>query len=187
MNDLYKTLQVDPIAEWEVIRAAYHALARKYHPDAGGDLRRMVEFNAAWAVLGDPLMRSAYDAERGRPLAPPATTDPADPPGNDRPRRESGPPRSSRDSSSILDFGRYEGWSLHQIVEADPDYLEWLARTPIGRRLSAEVKALLELRAAPRRAAVVGHRGARSVAPVGAHRERTSAGRQWFGRSTRGC
>ncbi len=183
MNDLYKTLQVDPIAEWEVIRAAYHALARKYHPDAGGDLRRMVEFNAAWAVLGDPLMRSAYDAERVRPVAPPMTTENAEPHGNNGPLQDSAPPRRSRDSSSILDFGRYEGWSLRQIVEADPDYLEWLIRTPIGRRVSAEVKALLELRAASGRATGTGRRGPRSVGPLGARRERVSVGRSWFGRS----
>jgi len=71
MDDLYKNLQVDPRAESEVIRAAYYALARKYHPDVGGDLRRMVDFNAAWAVLGNPLLRSAYDAERGDQLRPP--------------------------------------------------------------------------------------------------------------------
>jgi len=60
----------------------------------------------------------------------------------DRPRRDAA--RSRLDSSSILDFGRYAGWSLAQIVEKDPDYLEWLVRTPIGRRLAAEARALLE-------------------------------------------
>jgi len=45
----------------------------------------------------------------------------------DRPARDA--PRSRLDSSSILDFGRYAGWSLAQIVEKDPDYLEWLVRT----------------------------------------------------------
>lgn len=33
----------------------------------------------------------------------------------------------------MLDFGRYEGWSLGELVVHDPEYLEWLERMPIGR------------------------------------------------------
>jgi DnaJ-class molecular chaperone len=36
LADPYKTLQVDPEAEDEVIAAAYRRLARKYHPDSTG-------------------------------------------------------------------------------------------------------------------------------------------------------
>jgi curved DNA-binding protein CbpA len=186
MDDLYKKLQIDPRAESEVIRAAYYALARKYHPDVGGDLRRMVDFNAAWAVLGNPLLRGAYDAERDRPVAPHLTPERADAHGNNGQDHGDSPPRSKRDSSSILDFGRYAGWSLEQLVERDPDYLEWLVRTSIGRRLSAEVKALLVVQAASGSAVGVGHRGPRSGGPIGERRERTSARRQWFGRSRQG-
>lgn len=173
-DDLYKRLQVDPHADSEVIRAAYHALARKHHPDAGGDLKRMVEVNAAWAVLGNPLMRSAYDAQRNRPQEPPVTVERADPQGANGPGRGDSPLRTKRDSSSTLDFGRYAGWSLGQLVEQDPDYLEWMVRTPIGRRLSAEVKALLEGRAAT------------PIAVGVRHRQRPSAGRHWFGRARQG-
>ena len=172
-DDLYKKLQVDPQAESEVIRAAYHALSRKYHPDAGGDLQRMVELNAAWAILGHPLTRSAYDAERAAPQASPAPIERAEPHVKPGRGRSDGALRTRRDSSSTLDFGRYAGWSLEQLVEKDPDYLEWMVRTPIGRRLAAEVKALLEVRAAGRPAVGVEHRG------------RRAAGRQWFGRMTR--
>jgi curved DNA-binding protein CbpA len=52
--DLYEVLQVDRGAEPEVIRAAYRALARRNHPDFGGDARRMATINEAWNVLGDP-------------------------------------------------------------------------------------------------------------------------------------
>ena len=48
----------------------------------------------------------------------------------------------------MLDFGRYAGWTVGSLVDQDPDYLEWLARTPIGRRLSNEIDAALALRAA---------------------------------------
>jgi curved DNA-binding protein CbpA len=173
-DDLYKRLQVDPQAETEVIRAAYHALARKYHPDAGGDLHRMVEFNAAWSVLGDPVLRAAYDSERNRPPAPPAPVDRSSPRGSNGRSLGENPLRTKRDASSTLDFGRYAGWSLVQVVEKDPDYLEWMVRTPIGRRLSAEVKELLQGRAATRSAVGLGQR------------ERASTGKQWFGRARQG-
>jgi hypothetical protein len=47
----------------------------------------------------------------------------------------------------VLDFGRYAGWSLGEIVRYDPEFLEWLARTPIGRSYHAEIGALLSSRA----------------------------------------
>ncbi len=65
--DPYKTLQVDPEAEDEVIAAAYRRLARKYHPDtaAGPDaVARMAAINAAWGLVGDPERRAAFDRER---------------------------------------------------------------------------------------------------------------------------
>ena len=170
-DDLYKRLQVDPQAESEVVRAAYHALALKYHPDAGGDLQHMVGFNAAWSVLGNPVLRAAYDAERNRPQAPSQAPAPLAPRADDGNGRVEAPLRARHDSTSTLDFGRYSGWSLGQLVDKDPDYLEWMVRTSIGRRLSAEVKELLAERTAARNAVEIGHR------------ERASTGRQWFGRA----
>ena len=173
IDDLYKRLQVDPHADSVVVRAAYHALARKFHPDAGGDLQRMVELNEAWAVLGNPMMRSAYDSEQEPPRQPFATTERAeshagfDRGGGERPRP------ANRDSSSTLDFGRYAGWSLGQLVDKDPEYLEWMARTSIGRRLSAEVKTLLDARAVSRAAVAMASRG-------------KSTGRDWLGRASKG-
>ncbi|MFI5258776.1 MAG: J domain-containing protein [Candidatus Limnocylindrales bacterium] len=186
MDDLYKKLQVDPTAEPEVIRAAYYALARKYHPDKGGDAQRMVDFNAAWAVLGNTSLRAAYDIERARSATTPAAADPAGPLGHNAPAQTGWPTPSRSDSSTVLDFGRYAGWSLAQLVKSDPDYLQWLMRTPIGRRLAAEVKALLEVRAASSAAVGVGHRGAPIGGPIGARRGRASIGWQWFGRATQG-
>jgi curved DNA-binding protein CbpA len=183
MQDLYKKLQVDPQADAEIIRAAYHALARKYHPDAGGDVQHMVEFNDAWAVLGNPTRRAAYDAERNQPAARALSTSSEFPLG----RRETGqielPPRGPRDTSSVLDFGRYEGWSIAQLVKTDPDYLQWLVRTAIGRRLTDEVKVLLELRTASFSPGGAGFSGAGSGGARSGGREGASAGRGWFGRT----
>lgn len=67
MDDHYKTLQVDPNADSEVIRAAYKRLARTYHPDisTASDARdRMASINRAYEVLANPVTRRAFDAER---------------------------------------------------------------------------------------------------------------------------
>lgn len=145
MNDPYEILQVHRKAEPEVIRAAYRALAQKYHPDFGGEPSRMVAITEAWATLGNAERRAAYDAQVARthtrratdrksaPPAPAGTTD----------RRGQHPA-----TGSVIDFGRYAGWTVGTLVNHDPEYLEWLARTPIGRRLTAEIDAALARRAA---------------------------------------
>ena len=43
------------------IKAAYRALVKQHHPDAGGDQHRMLELNAAWEVLGDADRRAEHD------------------------------------------------------------------------------------------------------------------------------
>jgi len=69
-SDYYSILGVTPAAEDVVIRAAYRALIRHYHPDTNPDPQaqeRVREINAAFAVLRDPAKRADYDAERGNP------------------------------------------------------------------------------------------------------------------------
>lgn len=72
-SDYYSLLGVSPAAEDVVIRAAYRALMRHYHPDTNPDpeaQRRAQEIGAAYAVLRDPDKRAEYDAERaGHDLA----------------------------------------------------------------------------------------------------------------------
>jgi curved DNA-binding protein CbpA len=53
-----------------------------------------------------------------------------------------GPP-PGRASGSILNFGRYSGWSLGEIAGSDIEYIEWLDRAPIGRQYRDEVDQLL--------------------------------------------
>ena len=70
-TDYYRILGVLDDAEDVVIRAAYRALAQRYHPDkwrgdAAEATRRMVEINAAYAVLSDTEKRAAYDATRDK-------------------------------------------------------------------------------------------------------------------------
>ncbi len=72
-------LGVLPTAEDFVIRAAYKALAQRYHPDrVVGDRptanARMAEINQAYEVLSDTACRRAYDTARGSRLNLATTT-----------------------------------------------------------------------------------------------------------------
>ncbi|HEX7277769.1 MAG TPA: DnaJ domain-containing protein, partial [Acidimicrobiales bacterium] len=67
----YELLGLPPDASQDEVRAAYRALARRHHPDTQYDVdaatadrsrQTMAALNAAWAVLGDPARRQAYDA-----------------------------------------------------------------------------------------------------------------------------
>ena len=152
MPDYYEILQIHPRAEAEVIRAAYRILARKYHPDHGGDARRMIAINDAWDVLGDPARRAAYDSLRAAATAAPTPAPAPRPEGGAQPSSgvspaasHAGPP-PGRPSGTVLDFGRYAGWSLGEIARHDLDYLEWLHRSTVGRGLRAEIDALLRQR-----------------------------------------
>jgi curved DNA-binding protein CbpA len=156
MNDPYEVLQVDRGATHDVIRSAYRTLARKHHPDFGGDSRLMVAINTAWAVLGDPARRAAFDAQPRPAVYPRSVDTTAEPAASETSRTGHGLAARRRQeqppSGTVLDFGRYAGQSVGSIAELDPDYLAWLARTPLGRRLSAEIDAILarvEAAAAP--------------------------------------
>jgi curved DNA-binding protein CbpA len=53
-----------------------------------------------------------------------------------------GPP-PGRPSGTVLNFGRYAGWSLGEIARTDMEYIEWLDRAPIGRNYRAEIDQIL--------------------------------------------
>ena len=159
MPDLYEVLQVHPRADPDVLRAAYRVLARKYHPDHGGDARRMITLNDAWDVLGDPVRRAAYDASRAASAgqagseheSAAAPTAPASTAQRTTDVAHAGP-SPGRPSGTVMDFGRYSGWSLAEIARYDLDYLEWLQRSSLGRGLRSEIEAFL----APRRGSGAG-------------------------------
>ncbi len=148
-TDPYKVLQVDPEAEPEVIRAAYRTLALKYHPDVTtGSQERMAALNQAWGILRDARARAAYDearaaAKRTAAGRTPETRQPEVSYAMHAPMPATPP---GKPSGSVLDFGRYAGWSLGQVAAWDAEYLEWLARTPIGRTFHREISGLLSAR-----------------------------------------
>ena len=63
--DHYATLGVPPGASTAEIKAAYRALVKRHHPDAGGDQRTILALNAAWEVLRDGDRRRHYDHGAG--------------------------------------------------------------------------------------------------------------------------
>ena len=84
MQDHYRTLGLLSIADDVVIKAAFKALAQKYHPDKyKGDSRHaqkvMADLNAAYAALKTKALRQAYDtklsayAEKHAKQSPPPT------------------------------------------------------------------------------------------------------------------
>jgi curved DNA-binding protein CbpA len=124
--DHYTVLGVARTADRQTIQRSYRALARRMHPDFGGDPTEMARINEAWRVLGDPKRRAAYDGPR-------------------LPQRETA---QERTGSRIVDFGRYTGWTLAEIANADDDYLYWLSRTPAGQSFRPEIEKIWQEREA---------------------------------------
>jgi curved DNA-binding protein CbpA len=139
-RDPWRILQVQPDADPDVIKAAYRVLARKLHPDAGEPLdelteRRMTDLNWAYALVRDPIKRQLWESDRRR--APPPT--PAADPTHGAPRG----PLGADGADQRLDFGRYYGWTLGEIAQRDPDYLDWLRRHASGARYRDSIDILL--------------------------------------------
>jgi len=139
-RDPYRILQVQPDADPEVVRAAYRVLARKVHPDASAPLdaaaeRRMTDLNWAYALVRDPVKHQAWESDRRR--APPPT--PADSATHGAPRG----PLEADGGGLRLDFGRYEGWTLGEVAQRDPIYLDWLRRHQSGARYRDAIDILL--------------------------------------------
>ena len=153
--DPYRVLYVDPLAPESVIRAAYRALAFTYHPDRNLSPEassRMAELNTAYATIGTPWARAAYDRqnERGRAAgASPAATVPAEkpqvivPPQQPSRRWSRTTSEPTAETAVIMDFGRYQGWRLADIARADQDYLRWLRRSSGGGRFRNAIDRIL--------------------------------------------
>lgn len=162
----YQILMVDPSADQDIMAVVHRRLAQRFHPDVDPSdeaRQRMTEVNQAWSVLRDPEKRAKYDRElanrrdrrssdryiRRTPVEPPSEGAAAQvPPAGGRPAAESpfgeaGPPPRGMARGTVLEFGRYKGWSIGQIATHDPDFLEWLQRSPSGRQYRAEIASFL--------------------------------------------
>jgi curved DNA-binding protein len=140
-RDPYRILQVQPGADPDVVSAAYRVLARKLHPDGAAEPmdphteRRMADLNWAYGVVRDPVKRARWESEARR--APPPT--PREDPTHGAPRG----PLGADGADLRLDFGRYEGWTLGEVVRRDPEYLDWLRRHGSGARYRDAIDVLL--------------------------------------------
>ena len=66
LPDYYAVLEIPTNASLEQIKQSYRRLVRLYHPDInkGREDIRIKQLNEAYAVLSDPIKRTAYDIER---------------------------------------------------------------------------------------------------------------------------
>ncbi len=105
--------------------------------DASGQPLRPQTVSRDW-TSGRSTVGGGYDPSRMRTADGEGAAGP--PPGNP--------------SGTVLNFGRYSGWSLGEVARRDLEYLEWLDRMAIGRTYREEVDALLR-KAGRRRSAPV--------------------------------
>jgi curved DNA-binding protein CbpA len=139
-RDAYAALQVVPTAEMDVIRAAYRALARRYHPDGiCPDERRMAELNHAYERVKTPELRAAYDAGS----RPGVAVGPGRPTTLYERWQAATTPTAEGPAATVLDFGTYQGWRVADVARRDPGYLRWLSRHSSGIRYRDAIAACL--------------------------------------------
>ncbi|MFN7677572.1 MAG: J domain-containing protein [Cyanobacteriota bacterium] len=141
--DPYAVLGVSPGATAAEIKAAYRALVKRHHPDAGGDDHRIVALNAAWEVLGDGERRRRYDAERGGSQAGPGASHA---PG--RPDRRTGSHPSRQADGLLLTWLRevynpIDRW-LGQVINPFAAQLRALSADPYDDQLMDAFTGFLE-------------------------------------------
>ena len=64
--DPYKILGVSQTSSLEEIKSAFRSLAKKYHPDKGGDLDKILKINAAWEILRNKKNNQELNQEYSR-------------------------------------------------------------------------------------------------------------------------
>lgn len=160
-RDAYEILEIRPECSQVVVTAAYRALAALYHPDAsGGSSHRMAELNDAYALIRTPELRAVYDQQHNPRAAIPvqSVTEPvaagpiqaavaaatASAATAAATATASAPGTSYAEArpAGVIDFGRYEGWTISDLARRDPDYLRWLRRHSSGIRFRAQIDAI---------------------------------------------
>lgn len=58
---LYDDLELQPDCSFDDIKQQYRTLAKKHHPDLGGDAETFKRIKFAYEVLSDPVRRKQYD------------------------------------------------------------------------------------------------------------------------------
>lgn len=100
----YDVLGVTRDAGIEELRRAYRRRLRETHPDTGGDAVRFQAVQNAWARIGDPGARAAFD--RGQPSDPSPAARPHEGPTH---RRADAAPKARS-------YGHPGGWAREQFL-----------------------------------------------------------------------
>lgn len=129
----YEVLGVASDADAATLRIAYRRALRTAHPDTGGDAIRFHAVQAAWALVGTPEARAAFD--RGiRTVAPADAPHPTWAPPAPRPRRDSRPlARSYGHPGGLtreLYLDRIREWVGRGVSVPDPYDPELVRRAP---------------------------------------------------------
>ena len=61
IKNYYKELGLKQNATRNEIKSAYRLLAKKYHPDTGGDNEKFLSLQLAWETLNDPQKKAIHD------------------------------------------------------------------------------------------------------------------------------
>ncbi len=61
IKNFYTQLGLKKNANKDEIKSAYRLLAKKYHPDTGGDNEKFLALQHAWETLNDPQKKAIYD------------------------------------------------------------------------------------------------------------------------------
>ena len=61
IKNFYTQLGLKKNANRNEIKSAYRLLAKKYHPDTGGDNEKFLDLQLAWETLNDPQKKAIYD------------------------------------------------------------------------------------------------------------------------------
>jgi hypothetical protein len=118
----------------------------------------MAELNDAYALIRTPEARAIYDQQHHhaaipvQPVAEPVATGPiqaavasaAAVAAASAAAAASAPGRAYAEArpAGVIDFGRYEGWTITDLARRDPDYLRWLRRHSSGIRYRAQIDAI---------------------------------------------
>jgi hypothetical protein len=108
----------------------------------------MAELNDAYALIRTPEARAIYDQQHHhaaihvQPAAEPVATGPIQAAVAAAVASAPGKAYSDAKPAGVIDFGRYEGWSITDLARRDPDYLRWLRRHSSGIRYRSQIDAI---------------------------------------------